>query len=351
MSKKTKFDGLLQGAVKQQVQQNDTIKNMIVIDEELKNWIPALAHAEWEQLKENILSKGCLDALVLWQRGEEYVLVDGHNRYQICKDFGLDFEVKVVDFEDKEAVKMYMLNIQLGRRNLTPEQLSYLRGKRYAQEKAKISNKEGKNQYVVSGQNDHQASEVVNGQNDSQLLEVVSGQNDHQASGVVNGQNNSQPLEVVSGQNDHQASGVVNGQNNSQLLEVVSGQNDHQASEKTSEQLGKEFQVGEKTIRRDYEFAQAIDKIGEINPSIKKEILMGKTNFTKMQVQEIAKMDLPVIETVADLESLFSLPKTENPIDELQAKKNFLVKFIKKTNDLMSLEQIEKLCLDLAKKP
>jgi len=46
-----------------------------------------------------------------------------------------------------------MLNLQRGRRNSTPEQLSYMRGKRYELEKQKVSNASGNNQFVVKVQN------------------------------------------------------------------------------------------------------------------------------------------------------------------------------------------------------
>jgi hypothetical protein len=46
---------------------------------------------------------------------------------------------------------------QLGRRNLSAEQKSYFRGKKYLLEKKRISNAAGTNQYSeVDGQNDHQ---------------------------------------------------------------------------------------------------------------------------------------------------------------------------------------------------
>lgn len=46
---------------------------------------------------------------------------------------------------------------QLGRRNLNPNQIAYLRGKRYEVEKKIITNKGGVNQFEVAGKNYPQA--------------------------------------------------------------------------------------------------------------------------------------------------------------------------------------------------
>ena len=59
----------------------------IVINEELKAYIDPLTADEREALERSMLAEGCRDALVLW--GE--VLVDGHNRYEICSRHGLPF--------------------------------------------------------------------------------------------------------------------------------------------------------------------------------------------------------------------------------------------------------------------
>ncbi len=65
----------------------------------------------------------------------EHVLLDGHNRYAICQKHGLPFTTRLLALPDLEAAKRWMLAHQLGRRNLTPEQMSFLRGTQYVQEK------------------------------------------------------------------------------------------------------------------------------------------------------------------------------------------------------------------------
>ncbi len=113
----------------------EDIRQNITILAELQNLIPPLAEEEFEQLKQNILTNGCREPLILWRRDGQSVLVDGHNRYRICTENNVAFEFMFYDFDSLDHAKDWMLANQLGRRNLTALQQSYLRGKRYANEK------------------------------------------------------------------------------------------------------------------------------------------------------------------------------------------------------------------------
>lgn len=127
----------------------ENIKQQIVVLEELSAWIPALTQEENKQLEVNIVANGCRDALTLWETTQQqidpgsptphepaYVLVDGHNRYRICKARGLGFNIQLMDFADLKSVKDFMIDLQLGRRNLTSQQVQYFRGLRYLNEKS-----------------------------------------------------------------------------------------------------------------------------------------------------------------------------------------------------------------------
>jgi N6-adenosine-specific RNA methylase IME4 len=87
----------------------------IIIDPEFKALIPPLAPDELSQLEANILRDGCRDPLVLW--GE--ILIDGHNRHEICTRNGLPFETVQIQFESRTHARIWMRNNQAGRRNLT----------------------------------------------------------------------------------------------------------------------------------------------------------------------------------------------------------------------------------------
>lgn len=106
---------------------------MFRIDPEFKKLIPALSAEEYMQLETNIVDDGCRDPLTVWQ--EEELLLDGHNRFEICKRYGMEYELFFVSLPDRQHAINWIINNQLGRRNVTPEQASYLRGKRYNMEK------------------------------------------------------------------------------------------------------------------------------------------------------------------------------------------------------------------------
>jgi N6-adenosine-specific RNA methylase IME4 len=95
---------------------------MIVIREEFKKLIPALTGEEFKQLEANILSEGIRDPLVLWKG----YLVDGHNRYAIATEHGLEYKTVNKEFKDSNEVKEWMILNQFGRRNLSNYQRSVL---------------------------------------------------------------------------------------------------------------------------------------------------------------------------------------------------------------------------------
>jgi hypothetical protein len=119
----------------------------ITIHPELRSLIPALTPEEFAQLEINIVADGCHDPLIVWQ--EEQTLLDGHNRYEICEQHGLDYRIQAVSLPDLDVAKAWIIANQLGRRNLTPEQISYFRGKQYEMQK-----RQGKRTDVTSDQNE-----------------------------------------------------------------------------------------------------------------------------------------------------------------------------------------------------
>lgn len=145
--KQFKFDGLVKQAEQQNKESTDFIRQNIAIDEELQKFIPPLLDEEFKLLEDNILKDGCRDALIVWEQDNgTYILIDGHNRYQICQKHNLLFKVQIVNFDDTEAAKDWMILNQLGKRNVTEEAKAYLRGLQYKQEKKRTGGT-GLNQY------------------------------------------------------------------------------------------------------------------------------------------------------------------------------------------------------------
>lgn len=139
----------------------ENIKSQIVILDQLRDLIPPLTGDELHQLELNILKHGVKDPLSIWETTAAiaqiddsntpvYVLIDGHNRYDICKKNRLDYRINLLKFTSLDEVKDYMIDFQLGRRNLSPEQASYLRGLRYLQQKSM----RGGDKFSTEGQQD-----------------------------------------------------------------------------------------------------------------------------------------------------------------------------------------------------
>jgi ParB-like chromosome segregation protein Spo0J len=146
---KSNFKNLLGSAIAAQKNEFADIKSKIIVKNEFKNLIPPLTEEEFSQLEANILSEGIRETILLWNNGDDYILVDGHNRFFISQKHGLEFQFRTVSFKDEEEVRDWMIRNQLGRRNLSPEQQSYLRGLRYNREKS-----QGKRTDLASDQND-----------------------------------------------------------------------------------------------------------------------------------------------------------------------------------------------------
>lgn len=90
----------------------------IKIDPEFRDLIPPLLPDEREQLEANIIREGgATSPLQAW--GD--LLLDGHNRYEICLKHKLPFTVSTVaGISGRDDAKAWIITNQFGRRNLTP---------------------------------------------------------------------------------------------------------------------------------------------------------------------------------------------------------------------------------------
>lgn len=99
---------------------------MISIDREFEALIPALTEAEHVALSHSLRAAGrALDPIKVWTG--EGIIVDGHNRYRICTEHELPYEVQELEFADRAAAKAWMLDHQSSRRNLSRDQQIMLR--------------------------------------------------------------------------------------------------------------------------------------------------------------------------------------------------------------------------------
>ena len=97
---------------------NELAKNFtyeLKINDNFKNLIPPLTNDELKLLEENILADGVRDPILTWNN----TIIDGHNRYEICKKHNLPFTIKELEFNNELEALIYIIRNQLGRRNLT----------------------------------------------------------------------------------------------------------------------------------------------------------------------------------------------------------------------------------------
>lgn len=145
----------------------------IVVDAEFKALIPPLQAEERAQLEANLVADGCRDPLVVWPMpefteedtgitfryadyriekfeiadgewrsekvwdapdgGESYhlntwpcILIDGHNRYEICTRLDIPFEIHEIEFSSRSEVTEWIIKNQFGRRNISDYQRGVL---------------------------------------------------------------------------------------------------------------------------------------------------------------------------------------------------------------------------------
>lgn len=95
----------------------------IVVNPDLKAYIDPLTPDEYAALERSLLREGCRDALVLW--GD--LLIDGHNRYEICQKHQLPFQtLQSTLFNTLEDVHLWMIDQHLGRRSVSDFQRGVL---------------------------------------------------------------------------------------------------------------------------------------------------------------------------------------------------------------------------------
>lgn len=304
---KTNIKDILAAKTKQALSSNilqaDSIRKKIIILEELQSLIPPLLEDEFKQLENNILEHGCQSPLQLWQVNKKtlnlpytqedelaYVLIDGHNRFNICSNHNLPFEIYQLSFNSLKDAKDYMINLQLGRRNLNPTQIAYFRGLRYNNEKADKTENLSKGQNVLS----EESNKII-------------------------------------------ADNSSKGQN------VPSGIS-------TAERLAEEYKVNAKTIKRDAEFAKGLEKLSS---DLRNKILIGEEKIEKGIIQELGKNTAIIapISTVQEIQNLSKVvsANTVNPIRQQVEIINSILKKFSKTQQKTDLEELIKTAKEILK--
>ena len=100
----------------------------LVIDKEFEELLPVLTPEEFDRLEKSVVKNGMLDPIKVWEDPDtgKYIIIDGHNRYKILKKHNIgfkyweDYKIMYADeLPTRDDVKRWMLEQQLGRRNLS----------------------------------------------------------------------------------------------------------------------------------------------------------------------------------------------------------------------------------------
>ncbi|MGZ8954483.1 MAG: MT-A70 family methyltransferase [Methylovulum sp.] len=120
----------------------------MILDKDFKSYLLPLNVNELSILEDSLLEHGCRDALVTWNG----VLIDGHNRFELCQKHNIAFNTTEIYFQDREAAIDWIESNQLGRRNLTPDQFKLLLGRKYNRIKLKKSGFEDRDLSVAQNE-------------------------------------------------------------------------------------------------------------------------------------------------------------------------------------------------------
>jgi hypothetical protein len=96
----------------------------IIIDPEFQKLIPALTPDERKDLEASLIADGCISPLVIWYKHN--ILLDGHNRHELCLKHDIECEVHEIVLASREDAKAWIIKHQLGRRNLDQSQRALL---------------------------------------------------------------------------------------------------------------------------------------------------------------------------------------------------------------------------------
>jgi hypothetical protein len=90
------------------------------VDPAFKALCPPLQPSERVQLEANLLVDGCRERLIVWREPPDgrWLIVDGHNRFEICTRLGIPFGTVELLLEYRDEVCLWIIDNQLGRRNL-----------------------------------------------------------------------------------------------------------------------------------------------------------------------------------------------------------------------------------------
>ena len=208
--------------------------NDLIVDDEFSSLIRPLTNEEYRQLEENILRDGCREAITVWNG----IILDGHNRYRICKRWDLPFRTTELNVSCRDEAMSWICAKQLGRRNLSEEMRKYLIGKRYEIEKRILRNE---NRPVWEPAKKPDGSEL-----------------------------SAQELYEAGTRSSRFRSRMKN---------------------PTAESIGEEYHISHGTVEKYARYSRAVDSIAEVSPELAPQILNGSFKVSHDNIIALSKLD------------------------------------------------------------
>jgi hypothetical protein len=100
----------------------------LLVDPEFNGLLPPLRDEEAAGLEKSLRREGyggSYGAIVACNN----IILDGHARYEICVKHGIDYLVRDVEMDSRTSAMIYIIDTQMGRKNLAPLEKVYVRTK------------------------------------------------------------------------------------------------------------------------------------------------------------------------------------------------------------------------------
>lgn len=230
------------------------------IDDVFRKLISPLSKEEHQQLEQNIVRDGCREPLSVWNN----MILDGHNRYEICLRQHIPFMIHRIYLRNREEAIAWICANQLGRRNITEETRKYLIGKRYEMEK------------IIGAHN-------------------AAGTNQHTKKVVRAKMLNEPPF--------------------------------NESALRTSERLGEEYRISHATVAKYGTYANALDSLSKTMPDLLPKILSGELKISHENIIDMSRLSEQNTKRlghlISDDDTKFAeylckvLPKKQDPAEKL----------------------------------
>lgn len=216
------------------------------IDKEFSSLIAPLSEMEYRFLEASIRKDGCMEAIITWHN----IIIDGHNRYNICRKWNLPYKTVEKPFADRAEAISWICSNQLGRRNISEETRKYLIGRQFEAEKA------------IRKRKMQQAKQI----REIAREEMLSVRGDVQLPAF--------PAKIT----------------------VM-----HQGARKnpTADLIGDEHHISHSTVEKYSLYSRALDVIGQASPELQEKVLSGKCKLSYANVIELSRMEPEAIAEVA----------------------------------------------------